>query len=325
MARSVDIEEARRIAVRAQLLDGSAKDVLDTVRRLGFLQMDPISTVAPPQYLVLWSRLGPFDREEVDRLLWEEKKLFEYDAFIYPVEDLPLQRARMRRRRRTPHPWAREFLKENARLRRHVLRELERNGPLISRDLAPAPLPDWEPHRWWGGNPLRLMLDMLAGRGEIAVAARVGKQRVWDLGERVFPESETLPWREAERELRERRRRSLGVWLERGKLLAHPEAVDGAVPDRATLLSPFDRLVHDRARAEALFDFHYRLEMYVPKAKREYGYYVLPLLLGDRIVGRAEPRFDRKTGKLELLGAWGDTSRLDEALASLTEFLGAKK
>jgi uncharacterized protein YcaQ len=325
MVRKVGIEEARRIAVRAQLLDGSAKNVLDTVKRLGFLQMDPISTVASPQYLVLWSRLGPYDRDELDRLLWDEKKLFEYDAFIYPIEDLPLHRARMRRRRRSQHPWTREFLRENARLRRYILRELERDGPLLSRDLKPDGLPDREAHRWWGSGPMRLMLDMLAGRGEIAVAGRVGKQRLWDLGDRVFGETEALPWREAERALEGRRRRSLGVWLERGKLHAHSDAQDGAVPDRATLLSPFDRLVHNRDRAEALFDFHYRLEMYVPKAKREYGYYVLPLLVADRIVGRAEPRLDRKTGKLELLGAWGDTSRLDEALASLAQFLGAKR
>ena len=328
MTRVVGQEQARRIAVRAQLLDGSASTVLDTVRRLGFLQMDPIATVATPQQLVLFSRLGPFDPTELDRLLWMKRKLFEYDAFIYPVEDLPLQRARMAKFRRggkrKRDEWIRDFLRENARFRRHVLRELEASGPLLSGDLEHDMMPPGVGHRWWGDRHVRLMLDILAARGEIAVAGRNGKQRIWDLPERVFPESETLPWREAERELERRKQRSLGVWRARnGEWHAHPEVSDEPVPDRAVLLSPFDRLVHDRARAEALFGFFYRLEMYVPKKKREYGYYVLPLLVGDRLAGRAEPRFDRKRGTMELLGAWGDTSRLDEALALLTEWLGA--
>jgi len=325
--RVVSEEQARRIAVRAQLLDGLATGVLETVRQLGFLQMDPIATIATPQQLVLFSRLGPFDATELDRLLWEERKLFEYDAFIYPIEDLPLQRARMARRRRggklKRDEWVRQFLRENARFRRHILRELDAKGPLLSRQFEQELMPRGHEHRWWGDRQVRLMLDILAARGEIAVAGRVGKLRVWDLPERVFPETESLSWREAERELERRRQRALGVWREGGNWIAHPDVSDEPVPDRATLLSPFDRLIHDRKRAEALFGFYYRLEMYVPKAKREHGYYVLPLLVGDRLPGRAEPRLDRKSGTLELLGAWGDTARLEEALAPLAEWLGA--
>jgi uncharacterized protein len=320
-------EEARRIAVRAQVLDGTATSVLDTVRRIGYLQIDPISTVAPPQHLVLWSRLGPYDRAELDRLLWEERKLFEWGAFIRPIEDLPLIRARMRRRR-TKYTWERrgtEFLQKNAAYKRYVLAELERRGPLLSRELDDDSVRTWKSHGWYGTRNTSVMLDILHGRGVVAIVGRRNGQRLWDLAERWYPETGTVTLREAEKVLAERRFRAQGVRLTPKGWEAHPDAEDGPVPDRATLLSPFDRLIHDRDRAEALFDFRYRLEMYVPKAKREYGYYVLPLLVGDEIVGRAEPRFDRKTGTLELLGAWGDTSRLDEALVSLAAFLGAER
>jgi uncharacterized protein YcaQ len=326
---TVDRDAARRIAVRAQLLDGSARGVLETVRHLGFLQLDPIATVATPQHLVLWSRLGPWDTAELERLLWVERKLFEWNAFVWPIETLPLVRARMRARRRAGtykrDQWAKEFLRENAGFRRYVLRELERRGPLLSRDLEDRSSEGRLQHRWYGSRWVGIMLGLIHARGDIAVVGRRNGQRLWDLAERWYPETELVPLREAERKLAEQRFRALGVRIENGEWVAHPDVDDSPVPDRVTLLSPFDRLVHDRDRAEALWDFHYRLEMYVPPAKREYGYYVLPLLAGDRLVGRAEPRFDRKTRTLDVLGAWGDTSRLDEALESLAAFLGAER
>lgn len=312
-------EAARRIAVRAQLLDGSATSVLETVRRLGYLQIDPISTVAPPQRLVLWSRLGPYDAGELDRLLWEERQLVEWRAFIYPIETLPLLRARMRARD-VLNPNSKEFLREHASFRRAVLRDLEQRGPLLGREIH-DPKPRAEKHRWWGSRRVGVMLEILAARGEIAVVGRRGGHRLWDLAERWYPETDVVPLREANRLLDEQRLRALGVRLNRGRLEVAPDADDSPVPDRVTLLSPFDRLIHDRARTERLWDFYYRLEMYVPKAKREFGYYVLPLLVGDRIVGRAEPVWDKKAQELRVLGAWGDTSRLDEALASLETWL----
>lgn len=326
--RLVSPEQARRIAVRAQLLDGSATTVLDTVRRLGFLQIDPISTVAPPQHLVLFSRLGlRYDPVELDRRLWGERSLFEHAAFIRPIEDLPYIRARMRRRRGR-YAWERradEFLAANGRAKRHILRELERSGPMLSRDLADHGVRTFTSHGWYGERNVGLMLEILHGRGVVAVVGRKDGQRVWDLAERWYPETDTVPIREAERILEEKRWRALGVRRVKDGWEAHPDAEDGPVPDRATLLSPFDRLVHDRDRAEALWGFRYRLEMYVPKAKREYGYYVLPLLVGDQLVGRAEPVIDRKTRTLDLLGAWGDTSRLEEAMSDLGAWLGAER
>jgi uncharacterized protein len=321
---SAELERLRRIAVHAALLDGSSTSVLDAVQRLGFLQLDPISTVAPAQHLVLWSRFGArYDQAELDRLLWEERKLVEWDAYVYPAEDLAVLKTLMRRRDRPLDLRVIAWLKEHASYRRYVLRELERRGPLLSREIEDHANLIREGHRWWGERKMGLMLGMLNMRGEVAVVGRQGKQRIWDLADRWYPETERVSLAEAKRHLEARKRRRLGVWLERGRWHVHPDADDSPVPDRVTVLTPFDRLIHDRARTEALWDFYYRIEIYVPAAKREYGYYVLPLLVGDRIVGRAEPVFDRTEGTLRLAGAWGDTSRLDEALDDLAAWLGA--
>jgi uncharacterized protein len=329
-SRVVSPTQARRIAVRAQLLDGSASSVLDTVRRLGFLQIDPISSIAAPQTLVLWSRLGTYDVAELDRLLWEEKRLFESGAFIWPIEDLPLIMARMKRRRGKQLYERRgtEFLRTNARFKRHLLRELETRGPLLSREIEADLMVSRDPHEWWGSRKVTLMLELLEGRGVVAVVGRQGKQRVWDLAERWYPAVEKMSWPEARKILAEKRWRSLGVRVERGVLRAHPEAPDGTVPARTTFLSPFDRLIHDRDRAEALFGFFYRLEMYVPKAKRQYGYYVLPILHGDRLVGRIDPGFDRKAGVLRVNSVhWEDGLEpvsIEKPLRDLARFVGAR-
>jgi uncharacterized protein len=328
-AVEVSPAEARAIAVRAQLLDGSASGVLDTVRRLGFLQIDPISVVAPPQYLVPWSRLGPYPRAELDRLIWEERALIEWNAFLWPIEDMPVLLARMRRPASADSYAGRndEYLREHAAFRRYVLRELERRGPLLSREIADHAPSRREPHRWWGARKMGLMLEILAVRGQVAVVGRRGSQRVWDLAERWYPPAEKIPWSEAQRRIDARRFRAQGVRWVRGRWLAHPEVAADPVGRRLAVLSPFDQLVADRARAEALWGFRYRLEMYVPEPLREYGYYVLPILRGDRLIGRIEPVHDRKAGRLRVRGIWWEDgirpANLGPALRSLARWLGA--
>jgi len=332
--RLVSVDEARRIAVRAQLLDGSATSVLDSVRRLGFLQIDPIATVATPQHLVLWSRHGGYETAELDRLLWEAKQLFEWNAFIWPIEELPLVRGLMRRWRTSTRyaseRWIRGFLAENRAFRGYVLREIEQRGPLLSRELEDRAKGEPRDHRWWGSRRVGLMLESLHVRGEIAVAGRREGQRLWDLAERWYPGTETLSVRAAEAHHAEQRFRALGVRRAATGWEAHPEAADGPVPPRTTFLSPFDRLIHDRDRAEALFGFHYRLEMYVPKAKREFGYYVLPIVHDGKLIGRIEPVFDRTSGDLRVNGVWAQPDApadagpgIGGALRELAAWLGA--
>jgi uncharacterized protein YcaQ len=327
----VSLAQARRIAVRSQALDGSARGVLETVRRLAFLQIDTVAPVAPPQQLVLWSRLGAFDVTELDRLLWDERRLFEHGAFIRPIEDLPLVLARLREPR-TTYAWQRradDWVAANRTFRRYILRELERRGPLLSRELEDRSVVGWgKTAGWWGNRNVTLMLEVLHGRGEIAVAGRRGGQRLWTLADAWYPAVEAVPREEADRLLAEKRFRALGVRMRReGSWEVHPEAADGPVPRRTTFLSPFDRLIYDRKRANALFGFDYRLEMFVPKAKRRYGYYVLPILRGDRVVGRIEPVLDRKARVLRVNGVWWEPGvkpvPLERPLRDLARFVGA--
>jgi uncharacterized protein YcaQ len=320
--------QARRIAIRAQLLDGSATSVLETVRRLGSLQLDPTARVAPTQFLVLWSRLGRYDQGELARLL-AERELYEWHAFVYPKEALPALLSRMRRWPPGGGAWPRritEWLRANASFKRYVLRELERNGPMLSRQFEDRSRVPWPSSGWTGSRNVGQMLEFLGARGEIATVGREGKQRVWDLAHRWYGDTQPLPHDEADAYLAERSFRALGVELRKGRWFAHPEADDRPVR-RTTLLSPFDRLIHDRARTEALYDFHYRIEIYVPKAERRYGYFVLPVLHRDRLVGRIDPELDRKAGVLRINAVhWEDEPvPIERPVRSLARFLGVRE
>jgi len=156
--------------------------------------------------------------------LWEERKLVEWNAFIWPIEDLPLLRARMRRRkhgRNLHYEWERRtaaFLKENTGFRRYVLRELGKRGPLLARELEDRSARQRESHVWWGSRDVGIMLEILYVRGEVAIVGRRGKQRVWDLAERWYPpEKERITFAEAQRAFEEKRWRATGVRLVKGE------------------------------------------------------------------------------------------------------------
>jgi uncharacterized protein YcaQ len=328
MSTPSNIASLRRVAIRAQALDGSVRTVLDCVRRLGRLQIDPTARVAPTQHLVLWSRLGRYDPAELDRLL-AARELYEWSAFVYPKEALPALRSLQRRWPPGTGAWPerlREWLKANWSFRRYVLRELERNGPMLSRQFQDRAAVPWPSNGvWWGERSVTIMLDLLQARGDIAVVGRQGKQRLFDLADRWYGDTQALPAAEADAYLAGERFRSLGVELRRGTWHVHPNADDRPVR-RTTLLSPFDRLIHDRKRAEALWGFHYRIEIYVPKAERKYGYFVLPVLHNDKLVGRIDPAFDRKTRVLRINAVHWENGAvpIEKPVRSLARFLQAE-
>jgi uncharacterized protein YcaQ len=323
----VSFAEARRIAIRAQALDGSVRTVLDCVRHLGSLQLDPTARVAPTQYLVLWSRLSAYDPAELQRLL-DARDLFEVVAFVYPSEALPALLSRMQRWPEGGGAWrerVREWLAANASFRRYVLRELARNGPMRSRDFEDRVKVRWPTNGWTGDRNVGRMLEFMTAGGELATVGRDGKQRLFDLAPRWYGDTHALPHDEADAYFAETQFRTAGVRIQRGRWHVHPDA-DHRPVRRTTLLSPFDQLIHDRARTSALFDFHYRIEIYVPKAKREYGYFVLPVLHNDRLVGRIDPELDRKENVLRInVVHWeADPVPIERPVRSLARFLGVR-
>jgi uncharacterized protein YcaQ len=347
-------EQARRIAVRAQLLDAPRPtDLVAVVQQLTLLQIDPTAAIAPSADMVAWSRLGStYHPDDLKRAVEADRSLFEHNALIRPVSDLGLYLAGAADWPR--HQQTRAWLRDNDRFRRDILQLLCSSGPISSREIPNTSVVPWASSGWTNDRNVTQMLECLMMRGEVAIAGRVGRERLWDLPERVFPADVVVPpVEEAERRKDERRLASLGIARAKARAMpmepvhvgdaGEPAVVEGVKGEwrvdpslladdfegRTALLSPFDRLVHDRVRTEELFEFEYMLEMYKPAAKRRWGYFALPILHHDRLVGKVDATADRKAAVLRVNAVHEDvrftrtmTKAVQAELQDLAQWLG---
>jgi uncharacterized protein YcaQ len=394
---TIDSALARRLALTAQRLAGprpapDAGGLLATARALGCIQLDPISAVDRSHRLVWFSRVGPYDRAELDRVVYQDRQMFEYWAHCASyvlTEDYPLHAMYMRTWRtvgKGQYERARQWVKKHDVLSKHLLRELKQHGPVPSRLLEEmGERPARATGGWSSWRDVSIMLFYLHMQGDITVADRLGGQKRWDLAKRVHPDwmpRDKLPDPEVVRRAAEKSLRALGIGTARhikfhftrhrypglpaalaalekqgritrvavpgvphfGKTPApwyiHTEDLprldalaNGGWQPRTTLLSPFDNLICDRDRSLELFDFDFRVEIYVPAAKRKFGYYVLPIVHGDRIIGRVSPMMDRNRNRLTIEAVYAEpgapmTRAAGKAVAGaireLAAFLGAE-
>ena len=345
--------QARRIAVRAQLLDAQRpRDLLAVVRQLTLVQIDPTAAIAPSADLVLWSRLGSaYAPADLKRALEEDRTLFERDALVRPMEDVGVHLAGAKDF--PDYERSRAWLRDNDSFRSDILKLLRRSGPMTSREIPDTSVVQWASSGWTNNRNVTQMLEFLMMRGEIAIAGRVGRERLWDLPERVYPAINAPSVEEAERIKNERRLASLGIARQKTRAMpmepthvdeaGEPAVVEGVKGEwrvdpgllgddfegRTALLSPFDRLVHDRVRTLELFDFEYTLEMYKPAAKRRWGYFALPILHEDRLVGKLDAAADRKASTLRVNAIHEDvkftramTKAVQAELEDLASWLG---
>jgi uncharacterized protein YcaQ len=342
--------EARRIAVRAQLLDAiRPSELLATAEHLTLLQLDPTAVVAPSADLVAWSRIGnTYLPAHLQQAIERDHTMFEHRAqdtaitptvvMVRPTSHLGLYLAEMKTLR-SKAGTVRTWLDANAAFQRRVLKQLRESGPLSSREIPDTAAVAWSSSGWTHERNVTQLLEFLASRGVVAIAGRAGKQRLWDLAERVYPAGvDAIPLDEARRIRDVNRLRSLGI--ARPKLVGAagtPVEVEGTArpwrldPDasaegflgRTAVLSPFDRLIHDRARAEELFGFEYGIELYKPKPKRRWGYFAMPVLHHDQLVGKVDVATDRDTSTLTVHAVHEDIAFTRAIRAGLTTELDA--
>ncbi len=345
--------EARQIVVRATMLDAHRPtDLYAVVERLTALPVEPTRAIAASYDLVSWSRLGSaYEPDDLDDLL-AARDLYEDGAGIRPMADLGLHLAEME----IWPEWdeTRDWLEANELFRNEVLDVLDADGPLPSREVKATAQVPWQSSGWNVDRNVRMMLGSLLARGEVAVNGRKGTQKQYDLAERVYPPGVgVVPLAQARAERDVRRLRGLGIARPKGTVLpgepihvgdaGEPAVVAGTDGEwrvdpaqlgrpfegRTALLSPFDPVTRDRVRMTDLFEFEYVLEMYKPAAKRRWGYFALPILHGDRLVGKLDATADRKAGRFFVDGVHEDepfttemATAVDDEIIALAEWLG---
>lgn len=315
-------DDARRLVVRAQLLDAQRPgDVVEVAEQICSIKIDPTATIAPSEQTVPWSRIGwAYEPGQLTKAVESDRLLFEHDGQFHAASLMPAMVARMRGR--VFRAQATEWLAANARFRVDVLARLRAEGPMLAAQISDtSQVAHKDEAGWYGSNQVPRMLELLSYRGEVGIVARQGRQRVWDIGERVYPD--TMPViddDEAVHILEERRLQAAGIarqkspWTPVGSA-GEPATVEGsgwkwrvdpaaiaALDDdpggRVAILNPYDGMLFDRPRLRELFDFDYILEQFKPASQRRYGYFAHPILIGDRFVGQLDARLDKKTETL---------------------------
>ncbi len=344
-------EEARGVAARAaMLLDDAPTDLATTTRRLTMLPLDQTTAVSPAAELVLLSRLGEDHRpgDLVEAVVTQ--RVVELAGAWRPVEDAGLYRAEMAAwptygTWKAWHHQLSAWVAANEGCRREVLEELRREGALPVGALPDTCVRPWRSSGWNDGKDTRMLLEQMVQRGEVAVAGRHGRERVYDLAERVYPDEPAPPLEEALAERDRRWLRATGIARAgdvfqngepvgagqagepavveglRGAWRVDPEALAALEVDASEqtwLLAPFDVLVHDRRRMVDLLGFDYALEMYKPRRRRRWGYYALPVLHGDRLIGKVDASADQDAGEL-LLHAVHEDEPFDARLRAAVE------